>query len=249
MGKTKDARRLENNQAMAVGNSIRTSSRKLNLVAQSIRGLKAEKAVADSGDANERKEEQIEFRATKHFCGGIAAGRPIFDGFRRLYLTLFRKAEYVRSGKKGGCHDETEREKGIFPAERFHADQRFRQRAEKKGAYAVSHHQQTGADSGSARKPWVKQGDYYIVGCADAQTTKHTVSEIKIKQTAFRDMGGHPFANEDRGSGTEQNGFMREKFCQTASQPSANAEKAKRDCKIQGELRRSPAELCLQRHL
>ena len=47
MGKSKDARRLENNQAMAVGNSIRTSSRKLNLVAQSIRGLKAEKAVAE----------------------------------------------------------------------------------------------------------------------------------------------------------------------------------------------------------
>ena len=47
MGKTKNARRLENNQAMAVGNSIRTSSCKLNLVAQSIRGLKAEKAVAE----------------------------------------------------------------------------------------------------------------------------------------------------------------------------------------------------------
>ena len=47
MGKSKDARRLENNQAMAVGNSIRTSSRKLNLVAQSIRGLKVEKAVAE----------------------------------------------------------------------------------------------------------------------------------------------------------------------------------------------------------
>ena len=47
MGKTKDARRLENNQAMAVGNSIRTSSRKLNLVAQTIRGLSAEKAVAE----------------------------------------------------------------------------------------------------------------------------------------------------------------------------------------------------------
>ena len=47
MGKTKDARRLANNQAMAVGNSIRTSSRKLNLVAQTIRGLNAEKAVAE----------------------------------------------------------------------------------------------------------------------------------------------------------------------------------------------------------
>ena len=47
MGKTKDARRLANNQAMATGNSIRTSSRKLNLVAQTIRGLSAEKAVAE----------------------------------------------------------------------------------------------------------------------------------------------------------------------------------------------------------
>ena len=47
MGKTKDTRRLADNQAMAVCNSIRSSSRKLNLVAQTIRGLSAEKAVAD----------------------------------------------------------------------------------------------------------------------------------------------------------------------------------------------------------
>ena len=47
MGKTKDARRVANNQAMAVCNSIRTSPRKLNLVAQTIRGLAAEKAVAE----------------------------------------------------------------------------------------------------------------------------------------------------------------------------------------------------------
>ena len=42
MGKTKDTRRLADNQAMAVCNSIRSSSRKLNLVAQTIRGLSAE---------------------------------------------------------------------------------------------------------------------------------------------------------------------------------------------------------------
>ena len=36
MGKTKDTRRLADNQAMAVCNSIRSSSRKLNLVAQTI---------------------------------------------------------------------------------------------------------------------------------------------------------------------------------------------------------------------
>ena len=47
MGKTKDARRVAKNQAMAVCRSIRTSPRKLNLVAQSIRGLAAEKAVAE----------------------------------------------------------------------------------------------------------------------------------------------------------------------------------------------------------
>ena len=41
MGKTKDTRRLADNQAMAVCNSIRSSSRKLNLVAQTIRGLSA----------------------------------------------------------------------------------------------------------------------------------------------------------------------------------------------------------------
>ena len=47
MGKTKDARRVASNQAMAFCRSIRTSPRKLNLVAQSIRGLAAEKAVAE----------------------------------------------------------------------------------------------------------------------------------------------------------------------------------------------------------
>ena len=47
MGKSKDTRRVEANQAMAVCHSIRTSPRKLNLVAQTIRGLNAEKAVAE----------------------------------------------------------------------------------------------------------------------------------------------------------------------------------------------------------
>ena len=47
MGQTKDARRVASNQAMAFCRSIRTSPRKLNLVAQSIRGLAAEKAVAE----------------------------------------------------------------------------------------------------------------------------------------------------------------------------------------------------------
>ena len=47
MGKSKDTRRVEANQAMAVCHSIRTSPRKLNLVAQTIRGLIAEIAGAE----------------------------------------------------------------------------------------------------------------------------------------------------------------------------------------------------------
>lgn len=47
MGQTKNTRRVENNQAMSICHSIRTSPRKLNLVAQSIRGLGVEKAVAE----------------------------------------------------------------------------------------------------------------------------------------------------------------------------------------------------------
>ncbi len=54
MGKSKDTRRLADNQAMAMDNSIRSSSRKLNLVAQSIRGLSAEKAVAELSFSKKR---------------------------------------------------------------------------------------------------------------------------------------------------------------------------------------------------
>jgi large subunit ribosomal protein L22 len=46
MGKTSRARVLADNQAKAIGINIRTSPRKLNLVAQSIRGQKAEAALA-----------------------------------------------------------------------------------------------------------------------------------------------------------------------------------------------------------
>jgi large subunit ribosomal protein L22 len=45
MGKTSRARVLADNQAKAIGINIRTSPRKLNLVAQSIRGLRAEAAL------------------------------------------------------------------------------------------------------------------------------------------------------------------------------------------------------------
>jgi large subunit ribosomal protein L22 len=46
MGKPSHPRTLSENQAHAVGANIRTSPRKLNLVAQSIRGQKAETALA-----------------------------------------------------------------------------------------------------------------------------------------------------------------------------------------------------------
>ena len=45
MGKRSTQRRLAENEAMAVARRLRTSSRKLNLVAQLIRGLPAEKAL------------------------------------------------------------------------------------------------------------------------------------------------------------------------------------------------------------
>ena len=47
MAQTKNERRVDTKSALAICNSIRTSSRKLNLVAQTIRGMSAEKAVAE----------------------------------------------------------------------------------------------------------------------------------------------------------------------------------------------------------
>jgi large subunit ribosomal protein L22 len=47
MGKASTPRRLADNEAQAVGRMIRTSPQKLNLVAQLIRGKKAERALAD----------------------------------------------------------------------------------------------------------------------------------------------------------------------------------------------------------
>lgn len=54
MGQSKNERRVEKNQAMAICHSIRTSPRKLNLVAQSIRGLGIEKAVAELSFSKKR---------------------------------------------------------------------------------------------------------------------------------------------------------------------------------------------------
>ena len=45
MGKASSPRRVGDNEALAVGNSIRGSAQKLNLVAQLIRGKKAEDAL------------------------------------------------------------------------------------------------------------------------------------------------------------------------------------------------------------
>jgi large subunit ribosomal protein L22 len=47
MGKESRARVLEDSQAKAIGRNIRTSPRKLNLVAQTIRGKRAEAALAE----------------------------------------------------------------------------------------------------------------------------------------------------------------------------------------------------------
>ncbi len=46
MGKSKAARRVEDNEALAYGRLIRVSPRKLNLVAQTIRGKNADAALA-----------------------------------------------------------------------------------------------------------------------------------------------------------------------------------------------------------
>lgn len=54
MGQSKNTRRVENNQAMSVCHSLRTSPRKLNLVAQSIRGLGVEKAIAELSFSKKR---------------------------------------------------------------------------------------------------------------------------------------------------------------------------------------------------
>ena len=54
MGKSKDARRIAANEATAYCSSIRSSAQKLNLVAQSIRGLNVSKAVAELSFSKKR---------------------------------------------------------------------------------------------------------------------------------------------------------------------------------------------------
>ncbi|MEX2454621.1 MAG: 50S ribosomal protein L22 [Rhodospirillaceae bacterium] len=54
MGKPSFQRRLGENEAQAVGHNIRVSPQKLNLVAQSIRGLPAERALAELSFSRKR---------------------------------------------------------------------------------------------------------------------------------------------------------------------------------------------------
>jgi large subunit ribosomal protein L22 len=59
MGKESRARVLEDNKAKAVGRMMRTSPRKLNLVAQSIRGKKAEHALNELTFSPKRIAKQV----------------------------------------------------------------------------------------------------------------------------------------------------------------------------------------------
>lgn len=54
MSQSKNAKKVETNEALAICHSIRTSPRKLNLVAQSIRGLNASKAIAELSFSKKR---------------------------------------------------------------------------------------------------------------------------------------------------------------------------------------------------
>lgn len=54
MGQTANARRVKENEAMAMAKYVRTSPYKLNLVAQMIRGKKADKALIDLDFSNKR---------------------------------------------------------------------------------------------------------------------------------------------------------------------------------------------------
>ena len=59
MGKEKNPRRVASNEAMAVNRMIRTSPRKLNLVAAMIRNKKVEKALADLTFSKRRVSEDV----------------------------------------------------------------------------------------------------------------------------------------------------------------------------------------------
>ena len=59
MGQKKNPRRVDDNQAMAKARMVRTSPQKLNLVAQSIRGMKVEKALAELEFSHKRVSQDV----------------------------------------------------------------------------------------------------------------------------------------------------------------------------------------------
>ncbi len=59
MGKAKNPRRVADNEAIAVSRMLRTSPRKLNLVAAMIRGKPVEKAIADLTFSKKRIAEDV----------------------------------------------------------------------------------------------------------------------------------------------------------------------------------------------
>ena len=59
MSKTKNPRRVADNEAMAVSRMLKTSPQKLNLVAQLIRGKSVEKALADLTFSKKRIAEDV----------------------------------------------------------------------------------------------------------------------------------------------------------------------------------------------
>lgn len=59
MGQKKNPRRVGETQAMAKGRMIKTSPQKLNLVAQMIRGMKAEKALAELEFSRKRVSKEV----------------------------------------------------------------------------------------------------------------------------------------------------------------------------------------------
>lgn len=59
MGKKSAPRRIGDNEALAVGNMIRTSPQKLNLVAETIRGKKVEAALADLTFSRRRVAQEV----------------------------------------------------------------------------------------------------------------------------------------------------------------------------------------------
>ncbi|HOP18602.1 MAG TPA: 50S ribosomal protein L22 [Amphiplicatus sp.] len=59
MGQKKNTRRVAENAAMAKGKMIKTSPQKLNLVAQTIRGKKVEKALAELQFSRKRVAKQV----------------------------------------------------------------------------------------------------------------------------------------------------------------------------------------------